>query len=291
MQELERSTADVVEALRLASRLLRALTPVAAQMRGLQDALGELQSATEPLVPPSSAGTPPAAGPPARPFDRAAVAQVPVAARPTAGAPETPEAEIGAMAPAPEPAAAPERSANGLPTWEPAFAERPLTAQEEPSAAASAPALAPDLSRQAESDEATPSSYPPQAESAVVAFPGARRDMAEAIAEAEADTEPAPARAPAQSTVRRTVSVTVARSDGPLDLVRVHSALEAMPGVTGLALTSYTRGRAGIMLETERPGSELPLHDALLDAFPEGVTGRWEGEGEYTATIGAAGNP
>jgi hypothetical protein len=86
---------------------------------------------------------------------------------------------------------------------------------------------------------------------------------------------------------KRTVSVTVSRPEGSLDLVRVHGALESIPGVTGLALTSYTRGRAGILLETDRPPSALELDSALTAVFPEGVNGGWQGESEYVAVIGA----
>jgi hypothetical protein len=84
------------------------------------------------------------------------------------------------------------------------------------------------------------------------------------------------------------VSVTVTRSEGPLDLVRVHGALDGLPGVTGLALASYTRGRANILLDTERPRDELAVRDALIAAFPEGVSGEWVSDTEYLATIGTA---
>jgi hypothetical protein len=90
------------------------------------------------------------------------------------------------------------------------------------------------------------------------------------------------------------VTVTVSRAEGPLDLVRVHGALDAVEGITGLALASYTRGRAVILLDTDRLPDELALDEALRAAFPEGVQGRWLGAAEYLATIGAvetAGTP
>src|SRR5215210_9263446 len=49
---LERGAADVLEAMRLAGRLLRALAPLATEMRELQVALGELQQATQWQLPP-----------------------------------------------------------------------------------------------------------------------------------------------------------------------------------------------------------------------------------------------
>lgn len=45
--ELERNTSEVVEAMRLAGRLLRALAPLATEMRDLQGALLQLQEATQ----------------------------------------------------------------------------------------------------------------------------------------------------------------------------------------------------------------------------------------------------
>lgn len=49
--DLERNTAEVVEAMRLAGRLLRALAPLATEMRELQGALLQLQDATQPALP------------------------------------------------------------------------------------------------------------------------------------------------------------------------------------------------------------------------------------------------
>jgi hypothetical protein len=93
---------------------------------------------------------------------------------------------------------------------------------------------------------------------------------------------------PSQQQRSRTITVTVSRAEGPLDLVRVHGALDAVDGISGLALASYTRGRAVILLESERAPEELRLEDALRVAFPEGVSGRWLGPNEYLATIGLA---
>jgi hypothetical protein len=93
----------------------------------------------------------------------------------------------------------------------------------------------------------------------------------------------------------RTITVTVSRAEGPLDLVRVHGALDTVEGIGGLALASYTRGRAVILLDSDRAPDGLGIGEALQSAFPEGVAGRWLGPNEYLATIGlpeaAAGMP
>jgi hypothetical protein len=85
----------------------------------------------------------------------------------------------------------------------------------------------------------------------------------------------------------RCITVTVTREDVPLDLVRVHSALDQVQGVTSLALLSYARGRAILQIETERPIDELPLAEGLRAAFPEGVTARRQGADALEMTIGA----
>jgi hypothetical protein len=85
---------------------------------------------------------------------------------------------------------------------------------------------------------------------------------------------------------RRTVSVAVARVDGPIDPAPIKRALAGVPGVTGLAITRVERGRLSVAVETDRPPAELPLHDALLGVFSEGVSGGWNGDGEFIAIIG-----
>lgn len=186
--DLERSAADVADAMRLATRLLESIAPALEQLRALQDALAGVQAA--------------AAGP-----------------KPTLDSARAPAAAIAS-----------------------------------PRETAPPPALKPS----------------------VLPFPTSRP---EAAAQAPAAHEPS-------HPARRTVAISVSRAEGPLDLVRVHSALEAIPGVSGLALTGYTRGRAGMLIETDRSPQELPLREALLAVFPEGVTGRWQGDSEFAAVIG-----
>jgi hypothetical protein len=84
----------------------------------------------------------------------------------------------------------------------------------------------------------------------------------------------------------RTVTVTVTREDSPLDLVRVHAALDQLEGVTSLTLVSYTRGRAVLQMEADRPIDELPLTEGLGAAFPEGVTAHQQGPDDILMAIG-----
>lgn len=184
-----------------------------------------------------------------------------------------------AAAPRPEPAAAEFSSGTS--------AEDQIEAREEPLGR-------PVYATPATENGAAGSASPAAVETATVETPSEERPPAHTVAEPsspapsapQAPAEPASS-APAQAAgAKRTVSVTVSRNEGPLDLVRVHGALESVPGVTGLALTSYTRGRAGILLETDRPPADLDLGDALGSVFPEGVNGNWEGENEYVAVIG-----
>jgi hypothetical protein len=92
--------------------------------------------------------------------------------------------------------------------------------------------------------------------------------------------------APPAAHVRRTITVTVTREDAPLDLVRVHSALDQVQGVTSLALVSYTRGRAVLQVEGDRPIDELRLTEGLRAAFPEGVTAHHQGPDDIVVSIG-----
>lgn len=85
----------------------------------------------------------------------------------------------------------------------------------------------------------------------------------------------------------RTISVTLVRTDGPLDLVPVHTVLSGMSGVTRLAVASYTRDRAVILLDTDRSQKELNLDDALKSVFPDGVRTEWKSDTEYLVTVGA----
>lgn len=254
--DLERQSAELVEAMRLTARLLRALAPVATEMRALQEAMLSLQDATGAAVVPSalSASAPP---PPARlapPTARQTQEYVP-------GVP--PVASDARPAGRVEPAAA-------VSDDEPPAIETPAAAGATTNENAGEAGDAESVATAAGRPTAISVSAEPEA------VPGVRT------------ADGPPAREPAGSTGRRrTVSVTVMRSEGPLDLVRVHSALDGLEGVTGLALASYTRGRANILLDTERDPAELDVRDALLAAFPEGVSGEWTSESEYVATIGA----
>jgi hypothetical protein len=85
----------------------------------------------------------------------------------------------------------------------------------------------------------------------------------------------------------RTVSVIVSGTDGPLDLVRVHSAMDSLTGIRGVTLASYTRNHAVLLLETDLPSATLPLAEALMAAFAARVDGKWLSETDFVATIGA----
>jgi hypothetical protein len=209
--DLEQRAAGAIEAIRAAARLMRALAPVAAELRELQDAIAELQSAVQP-PPRQSLGS-----------ARTESLRVP---------PPTPPAHL------PMPESSWKRES------EPQWTRTPDAAEPRPS---------------------------------VLPFPTARP---------ETEPRPSGAETAGNGGRPRTVTVTVSRTEGPLDLVRVHSALDAIDGVAGLALASYTRGRAVILIDTDRSPERLALADALREAFPEGVNGHWLGESEYLATIG-----
>lgn len=83
----------------------------------------------------------------------------------------------------------------------------------------------------------------------------------------------------------RLVTFTISNPTGTLDLSRVHRAIEAVPGVTGLVVTSYTRGRAQLLLNVAPDVMILPLADALADAFPAGVQTHWHSDTEFEATV------
>lgn len=100
---------------------------------------------------------------------------------------------------------------------------------------------------------------------------------------------PAPNASTAPAGVR-TISVIVSRTDGPLDLVRVHGAMHGMAGVRGVTLASYTRDRAVLLLDTDLPSATLPLVEQLAAAFPEGVNGEWLSDTEFVAAIRVVAN-
>ena len=83
-----------------------------------------------------------------------------------------------------------------------------------------------------------------------------------------------------------TLTVTVAQASGPLDLVRVYEVLTAVPCVTSLGLTNYTRGRASILLSLDRNATRTSIPEALAAAFPDGVRGEWLSDSEYQAVLG-----
>jgi hypothetical protein len=229
LDALERDAAGAIEAIRTAARLMRAIAPLAAELRALQEAMHDLQ----------------------------AVLGQPEDPRPLAAAQDTPLPAAPPAPPAPAPLPAPD------PVWTQAPEPPPAQPTEEH------PAV--PWSRPIEQLAARP---------AVVPFPTPRAG------------EEAGVRAEQRS---RTITVTVSRAEGPLDLVRVHGALDAVEGISGLALASYTRGRAVILLDSDRTPEQLGLYEALQAAFPEGVSGRWLGPNEFLATIGlpeaATGSP
>lgn len=83
-----------------------------------------------------------------------------------------------------------------------------------------------------------------------------------------------------------TISIAVIRTEGNLDLVRVHDALINVEGATKLGVTSYTRGRAKILMTVEHPLERDALSRALAGAFPGEFAGDWLGESEYQAVLG-----
>lgn len=83
-----------------------------------------------------------------------------------------------------------------------------------------------------------------------------------------------------------TITIAVIRTNGSLDLVRVHDALMNVEGVTKLGVSSYTRGRAKILMTVEHPVERDALSRALADAFPNEFTGDWLGDFEYQAVLG-----
>jgi hypothetical protein len=84
------------------------------------------------------------------------------------------------------------------------------------------------------------------------------------------------------------VAVVISGPRGPVDLARVHAALDSIAGVENLRLGRYDRTGVVVYVETSRNPSELPLQEALSAVFAEGVTGRWAAPDEYLATVGAA---
>ena len=83
------------------------------------------------------------------------------------------------------------------------------------------------------------------------------------------------------------VTVTIRSENGVLDLGHIYSALEAVPGVTGLALVSYTRGRAALRLDTGRAAADLPIADALGSVLEADVSIEQTGPDELSVTLGA----
>lgn len=84
------------------------------------------------------------------------------------------------------------------------------------------------------------------------------------------------------------VAVIISGPRGPVDLARVHAALDGIDGVDNLRLGRYDRTGVVVYVETARNPSDLPLQEALSSVFAEGVTGRWSSPDEYLATVGAA---
>lgn len=103
---------------------------------------------------------------------------------------------------------------------------------------------------------------------------------------ASASAAGASASSPAARTVPGgMVTLTVSARQGPLDLSRVHRAVESVPGITGLVVTSYTRGRAEFLLNVAPDAVALPLAEALTAAFPHGVDADWRSENAFDAVV------
>jgi hypothetical protein len=94
--------------------------------------------------------------------------------------------------------------------------------------------------------------------------------------------------APADVDGLHAIAVIISGPRGPVDLARVHAALDSMDGVANLRLGRYDRSGVVIYVETARSPSDLPIQQALSSVFAEGVTGRWATPDEYLATVGAA---
>jgi hypothetical protein len=84
------------------------------------------------------------------------------------------------------------------------------------------------------------------------------------------------------------IAVIISGPRGPVDLARVHAALDSIDGVDNLRLGRYDRTGVVVYVETARNPGDLPLQQALSSVFAEGVTGRWSSPDEYLATVGAA---
>lgn len=84
------------------------------------------------------------------------------------------------------------------------------------------------------------------------------------------------------------IAVVISGPRGPVDLARVHAALDSIDGVENLRLGRYDRSGVVVYVETTRNPSDLPIQQALSSVFAEGVTGRWATPDEYLATVGAA---
>ena len=141
----------------------------------------------------------------------------------------------------------------------------------------------------ARDDSARPELSSPGEQTAVPTAAGLPSEGPAAVglmAVANADGEANGATAPAVAHLGRTITVTVTREDAPLDLVRVHSALDQVQGVLSLALVSYTRGRAVLQIEGDRPIDEMRLTEGLRAAFPEGVTTHRQSPDDLVLSIG-----
>lgn len=114
---------------------------------------------------------------------------------------------------------------------------------------------------------------------------GAERDPATPPTAADVPTSPDAARTSAGGMVTLTVSA----QHGALDLARVHRAVESVSGITGLVVTSYTRGRAELLLSIAPDVLALPLGEALAAAFPQGVDGGWSSDSVFDAVVRTGG--
>jgi len=108
-------------------------------------------------------------------------------------------------------------------------------------------------------------------------------------------TAPPPERRDAHETpspdaalVSRQLVVTISCNGGSVDLVRVYRALQRVPEISDINLTSYNGGRAVIDVTTAGDVGASLLDAALQESFPEGIAGEWIGDSEYAAVISRA---
>jgi hypothetical protein len=147
----------------------------------------------------------------------------------------------------------------------------------------SAPAVAAPVARVG---DYVPSGSAPVAARPVVQAPTAAPVTAAESAEYLVNLDDEPVPHPSEDV--HSIAVVISGPRGPVDLARVHAALDSIDGVDNLRLGRYDRTGVVVYVETARNPGDLPLQQALSSVFAEGVTGRWSSPDEYLATVGAA---